>query len=172
MFEFPLTDIPQGQASNVSACSFLAPSCDCKIGTYADGLLTVLSKEEGLQIMEPWDWLESGTVALISTAFGGVFVSLPSQGIFFLDPQRNHIEFVDKELDWVITEFIKKPSILEHVFRQPQFGKVVASLQPLKYGEVYILEPWAMLGGVEDSENYSIGKLDVYLEVVAQAHSG
>ena len=37
--------------------------------------------------------------------------------------------------------------------------------------ETYILKPWILLGGNDNIENYSIGNLNVYLDLVSKAQN-
>lgn len=43
---------------------------------------------------------------------------------------------------------------------------------PLRYGIVFILVPWLMLGGEPLPENFETGDVAVYVDLVGQTHFG
>jgi hypothetical protein len=62
------------------------------------------------------------------------------------------------------------PQVVANLLRTDYFAELVRFKRPLNYHEVFILEPWPMLGGQDEPENYDIGMCDVYVDLVGQAH--
>ncbi len=167
MIHLPITDTPSEFPEIQSAFATVDPGCHCQVGSYYDGLLCILSNEQGSRLLRQWTWLGIDATALAHTAFGDVLFWQPNHGVYFLETQRNHVEFIDTELSWVITDFLKQPQILEQVLRQSYLNRLVAVHRRLNFGEVFILQPWAMLGGVDQQQNYMIGDCGMYLDLVA-----
>ena len=87
-----------------------------------------------------------------------------------LETQRATVEFVDAEIDWFLGKFLADAGVVRDVLRRDQFDRLVHLKRPLMYHEVFILEPWLMLGGSDSIKNYAIGKCPEYLGLVGQAH--
>jgi hypothetical protein len=137
-------------------------------GSYNGGLLSIVDFELGNRIMGRWmPIVGKKATAIAVTGFGDVFYCA-SNGVNFLEVQRGTTEFIDSEAAWFLSEFLVNPDVLEKVLRRSQFDPVVAAHGPLAYSEVYILEPWLMLGGREEVANYKKGKVETYLDLVAQ----
>lgn len=140
------------------------------VGAYNNGLLMVVDGAIATAILDQWRWLVDETcVALMTTGFGDVFFWNPANGINHLETQRGTVEFVDAEIDWFLSEFLMNPSVVNDVLKRDQFEKLVQLKRPLLYHEVFILEPWLMLGGADRIENYAIGRCGEYLALVGQA---
>jgi hypothetical protein len=143
------------------------PAPDC--GVYNEGELTVLDDSEAAQLLPDWPGvIAADAVALMTTAFGDMFFFDPSEGVKFLEAQRASTEFIDKEVAWVLSEFLGLPSILSDVLRRDRFQEVRRIKGPLSYGQTYILEPWQCIGGVDSAQNYGVGDCRVYLSLVSQ----
>lgn len=141
------------------------------VGAYNEGLFMLVDETASKSILASWSWLiGKEALALMTTGFGDVFFWKPGEGVYFLGVQRAEVELVDAEIAWFATEFLVNPQVVEQVLRQDCLKQLVRLQRPLCYGEMFILEPWAMLGGQELLENYGIGKCNTYLELVAQAH--
>lgn len=141
------------------------------VGAYNDGLFMIVDEATSKTLLASWSWLiGNDSVALMTTGFGDAFFWKPGEGVYFLGVQQADVEFVDAEIDWFNTDFLNKPQVIDQVLRQDYLKQLVRLQRPLNYGEVFILEPWLMLGGQDAFENYSIGKCSAYLNFVAQAH--
>jgi hypothetical protein len=101
------------------------------------------------------------------TGFGDVFY-WSSDGVKFLEVQRGTTEFIDSDVGWFFSEFLINPEVLEKVLRRLHFKLVVSVHGPLTFSEVFILQPWLMLGGTEEVASYKKGKVEAYLELVGQ----
>ena len=64
-----------------------------------------------------------------------------------------------------VSEIATNPSYLP--FKE-KFKKITSLFGYLKYGEAFILKPWILLGGTDKPENYVIGNLSTYLDLVSQ----
>jgi len=108
--------------------------------------------------MLDWDWLfKERYVALITTGLGDVFLLKKStREIFYMDPQGGSAEFIDTKVDWFLNEFLVKPEIAESLIWQERIEDLISKQRPLKYHEVFILEPWIILGGEDKVENYAM----------------
>ncbi len=141
------------------------------VGAYNHGLFTIVDESVSNRLLVNWSWLVgSEAIALMTTGFGDVFFWKPKEGVHFLGVQRAEVEFVDAEFRWFFEEFLVKPQVVDTVLRKPLFDRLVRLHRPLQYGETFILEPWLILGGKENAENYAIGGCSVYLDLVCQTH--
>ena len=140
-------------------------------GVYNEGLLTIWDSDSSRTLLNGWaEVLGRKCTALMTTGFGDVLVWDHQQGgVAFLEVQRNHLEFIGSDADWLLNEFLMLPGILEKVLRQPLFEAVQRRNRALRFREAFILEPWRMLGGQEDVENFTIGDCAVYLSLVSQS---
>lgn len=141
------------------------------VGTYNNGLFTILDESASHRFLTNWSWLVGQkALALITTGFGDVFFWIPKDGVHFLGVQRAEVESVDSEIGWFLEEFMVNSQVVESVFRKHCLDELVHIRRPLRYGEAFILEPWLMLGGQDKIDNYGIGECSVYLELVCQTH--
>jgi hypothetical protein len=139
------------------------------VGAYNHGLFMVVDKKLSSAIVKSWSWLlRNKCAALIVTGFGDVFFS-DSNGVSFLETERGGIEPVDSEISRFLQDFLCIPRVVDNVLRKKRFDQLVATKGPLKYGQVFILNPWPSLGGVDKIKNYSVGDCDVYLDLVSQS---
>lgn len=142
-------------------------------GTYADGLIAIVSAADRFHCLKYWKHVLTDTSLrnpVLYTGFGDLFLLHSKTGeVFFLDVQHSHLEFVDGELGWVVNELLLEEDIQHSVLRRNELNSLVDSKGSLEYGEVFILEPWEMLGGERSVENYTKGKLETYLSLVGQA---
>jgi hypothetical protein len=133
----------------------------------------VVDTQAGIDLMRNWSWLVGEECcALIATGFGDVFYWSPTRGINYLDVQGAEVEFADADGRWLLGGALDVPQVVEHILRKPRFEELVRLKRPLKYHEVFILEPWPMLGGEDKPENYDIGQCDVYIDLVGQTYRG
>ena len=131
-----------------------------------------MDAESGKTLLDRWTWLVGDNCQpLITTALGDVFFC-DSNGVNFLEVQRGTTEFVDSEIAWFLNDFLAKREVVEGVLRKVMFDQLVEANGPLEYHDIFVLEPWAMLGGIDRVENYSIGKCSVYLDLVGQTLRG
>ncbi len=136
--------------------------------SYNEGLLSIIDIELGTKILQSWATIvEKKAIAIAVTGFGDVFYSHP-KGVSFLEVQRGTTEFIDSEAAWFLSDFLINPDVLEKVLRRSQFDRLVAAHGRLAYSEVFVLEPWLMLGGTEEVANYKKGRVDVYVDLVGQ----
>jgi hypothetical protein len=139
------------------------------VGAYGNGLLAVVDEESSTTLLASWSWLIGKKCRpLVTPGFGDVFFC-DSEGVSFVEVQRGTCEFVDSEIAWFLSDFLVNPDVVERVLRKVAFDQLVVGKGPLKYHNVFILEPWAMLGGVDRAENYTTGKCSVYLDLVGQS---
>jgi hypothetical protein len=141
------------------------------VGAYNQGLFTVVDESVGETLLARWSWLVGDQcLALMTTGFGDVFFWRSKEGVYYLDAQRAEIEFVGAETGWLTGGLLADPLIVDQVLRLTYFEELVRTHRPLHYGEIFILEPWLMLGGRDEPQNYGIGQCSVYLELVGQIH--
>ena len=139
-------------------------------GTYNEGLISILDIDVSVNIMKAWEWrFQKYFVPIIATAFGDLFMYSPrSEKCYFFQTQYNTLDMVTDSIDELLNNALIDNGIKSKVLLEEKFNNVSASLGHIKYNEVYILKPWIMLGGNDSVENYSIGGLNVYLELVSK----
>jgi hypothetical protein len=158
---------PAKSAPALSLCGATSPLPPA--GAYDQGLLTILDQHTGQSALQYWTWLTGeGAIATVLTGFGDLFYSRPAGGIFFLEPQRGLTQQVTTTADEFLEDFLSWPR-LEEILSRPRFERVVKLNRPLKYGEIFILVPWQMLGGDEKDQNYEPGGAESYLHLVGQS---
>jgi hypothetical protein len=168
--QFHCTD---GVSSAVPAIATIAADLDPlpSVGTYQDGLLSILDNAAAPMLLNDWP-MRDRWLPLIATGMGDLFFwDQDSPSVYFLNVQHGTTEFVDAEVPWLLDQFLIIPEILEKVFRKSRIEALTALFRPLRYGEAFIREPWAMFGGPDRDEFYSIGQLDVYLSLVGQTQT-
>lgn len=156
--------------TNNSAINALCPDVPRIMpGVYGSGLITLLDDDISKSLFAEWSWLVPRFSAPFAvTGFGDVFFLDPSHGVHFFEVQAAHIEFVDSNASWAINEFLAQPTIVERVLRRTQLEALIAVHRSIRYGEVFILKPWEILGGDRRTCPYDIGKVDVYLHLMGQ----
>lgn len=163
---YRLTD-PAEHSSNAGLGEVATLPETPRSGTYNGGLVTVVDADMSAKLLAPWNWLIGDTHALLTTGLGDVFFWKTNESaIYFLNVQHRTTEFVDRDLTWFLDQFLEKDGVVEHVLRKPLFDSLVRHHRTLQYHEVFILEPWQMLGGEERVEDFVIGQCAVYLELV------
>lgn len=75
---------------------------------------------------------------------------------------------ITKNIDELFDEAFNLPSIKSGLLQEEKFKKITSLFGYLKYGETFILKPWILLGGTDKPENYVIGNLSTYLDLVSQ----
>src|SRR4051812_47288281 len=83
-----------------SAASMLTGSNVARAGVYERGLITILDKENGNNILDSWSWLlKDDAVALATTWQGDVIFWSPSKmACFFFDTQRAKSTIIDQNI--------------------------------------------------------------------------
>lgn len=139
-------------------------------GIYNNGLLSVLDINVSVDIMKSWNWRFQKTfIPIISTAFGDLFLySARSESCYFFQPQYNTLELITDDIEELLNSALVYNGIKENLLLESKFNEVSKIIGNLKYTDTYILKPWILLGGTDSIENYSIGKLSVYLELVSK----
>ena len=140
-------------------------------GTYNDGIISILDIDITVNIMKNWEWrFQKHFIPIIATAFGGLFMYSPrSENCYFYQPQYNTLDLITDNLDELFNNALCDGGIKSKVLLEDKYNNVSAILGHIRYGDAYILKPWLMLGGNDIVENYSIGNLTVYLELVSKS---
>lgn len=143
-------------------------------GTYGQGLISILADSHGQGLLNNWVGSLHGSGSLVPimyTGFGDVIVkNREDSALYFLETQRGHMEFLDRDLKWMLDEFLLLPNIRETVLKQSKLTRLVNSHGALTYGQIFILQPWEMMGGdPDDLDSYTKGDLSTYLSLVGQA---
>lgn len=138
---------------------------------YNYGIISVLDIDTSVNIMKSWKWRFCDIfVPIISTAFGDLFLySARSEKCYFFQPQYDSLEEITDSIDELLNDALINDGIKKGVLLEEKFNKVSSILGHIKYSDTYILKPWLMLGGKDVVENYSIGNLTVYLELVSKS---
>lgn len=138
-------------------------------GAYDYGVFSIPTDLEAKILLREWTPIVGeDSVALVTTGFGDVFFYTNDQRVMFLNVQYAQTEFVDDDPDWFVNQFLHRPKIANNVLRIDRFRELVAHIRPLTFLETFILNPWLSIGGVDRIDKYTIGKCDVYLDLVAQ----
>lgn len=136
-------------------------------GVYGRGLVTILDEASSQSLLSQWSWLvPNSSVPFALTGFGDVFFLEPDKGAHFLEVQVANVEFIDSDAVWVVNEFLAQPTIIEKVLRRAQLEVLVETQRAIRYGEVFILRPWELLGGDRQTALYDIGDVETYLCLV------
>ena len=140
-------------------------------GIYNYGLISILDVDISVNIMKSWDWrFQRFFIPIVSTAFGDLFLCSARSGkCYFFQTQYDSLELITDNVDELLNSALIDDGIKAHVLFEDKFNKVCSMHGRLKYAETYILKPWISLGGKDIVENYSIGDLNVYLDLVSQA---
>ena len=139
-------------------------------GIYNKGLISILDIDVSVNIMKNWEWrFDKHFIPIIATAFGDLFMYSPrSENCYFFQTQYNTLDLITDSIDELLNKALLDNEIKSKVLLQDKFNNVYETIGHLKYNESYILKPWIMLGGKDIIENYSIGSLSVYLDLVSQ----
>jgi hypothetical protein len=137
-------------------------------GMYENGLLAVLGKQDAAGLLDNWAWLiGADATCLLTTGFGDVFY-WSGGWVHWLNVQRGTTEPIDRELSWVLDEFLHKDTIDSKVLRRSVLNQLVERTRALRYHEAFILQPWLIMGGDDRLESYVIGHCGVYVDLVGQ----
>ncbi len=170
MFSFSVTCRPSGERTSAFALITSDLQDTPQVGTYDSGIISVVDTHLGESLLRSWDWLvPRESKAIVTTAFGDLFLWQPHVGISFLEVQRGEVTFVDSEAQWFLDEFLLDSRVQDDVLRRPRFEQLKERLRGLEYLEAFILEPWQILGGEDSLGQYTIGSCSVYLDLVGQA---
>jgi hypothetical protein len=166
---FQLTNKQNLKSSYDSLLLGSSGKVDC--GVYSNGLLTILDEELGQRLLTPWECsIGRQPIALAYSSFGDViYYNNKRDAVHILIPQEKKTNHISRNVERVITEWLSIPGVQNDVLRLHQFEKVRSTQGALEYGECYILEPYLMLGGIDSADNYSVGSIEVYLDLVSQA---
>lgn len=139
-------------------------------GIYNNGLFTVLDTSISTDICSSWDWHFNKTmIPIAATAFGDLFLlSTVDRQIYFFQTQYYTTEAIVDGFDELLNKVFSFPSIRESILKEPKLQEVRTACGELQYGKTYILKPWEMFGGEDKAENYTIGDLCVYHNLVSQ----
>jgi hypothetical protein len=139
-------------------------------GVYNEGEITLLADSFGLDGFSSWPrefW--QGRSPLAVTAFGDFFFwSREARQIDYLEVQRQKVIKAADDPSWFLEGLLTSQKIRAGLLREDLVKRVVARLGPLGYGKCFILEPWQMLGGSDSPENYAVGDVEVYVNLVGQ----
>lgn len=140
-------------------------------GIYNNGLISILDTDITANIIKNWGWkFQKNFIPIISTAFGDLFMYNTISGeCYFYQIQYDTFDLITDSLDELLNNALIDNGIITHVLFKDKFSDVFITIGHLKYGETYILKPWLMLGGKDVVENYSIGSLTTYLELVSKS---
>lgn len=140
-------------------------------GVYNEGEITLLADSFDLDGFASWPrpFLQDRSAVAV-TAFGDCFCwHTETRQIDYLEVQRQKLIKAADDPDWFMDGLLTSPKIRAELLREDLVRRLVARLGPLSYGKCFILEPWQMLGGFDSPENYCIGDLEVYVNLVGQA---
>ena len=168
--EYAITE----KSTNKSTISHITESqIPIDTGIYNNGLISILDIDVTVGIMKSWEWrFQKYFIPIISTAFGDLFLYSPrSENCYFFQPQYNTLELITDNLDELLNSALVNSGIKEGVLFESKFNEVFHTVGVLKYAEAYILKQWILLGGNDNIENYSIGNLNVYLDLVSKAQN-
>jgi len=166
---FRLAEAAAGSSSAIGAF-YQGQKAVPQAGTYNEGMVAVVGLTSASTLLRCWTWLlDRDCIPFMTTAFGDVFFWNPACGVCYLDVQRGEVEFIDSEIEWFLQDFLVNSEIVAEVLRKDRFEELAKKKGPLKYHQVFILEPWACLGGKDAVENYSVGDCGVYLDLIGQA---
>lgn len=142
-----------------------------KTGVYNNGIICILDIDVSVNIMKSWEWrFGKSFIPIIATAFGDLFMYSPrNEKCYFFQSQYNTLDLITDSIDELLNKALIDNGIKANVLLEDKFNNLYKVIGHLKYNESYILKPWLMLGGKDVVENYSIGNLSVYLELVSQA---
>ena len=139
-------------------------------GSYGDGIFSILDIDTSVNIIKGWNWkFNKRFIPIVATAFGDLFLyCVANQYVYYFQPQYNTNDMITKNIDELFDEAFNHPSIKSGLLQEEKFKKITSLFGYLKYGEAFILKPWILLGGTDKPENYVIGNLSTYLDLVSQ----
>lgn len=140
-------------------------------GAFERGLFSVLDERLSRSVLDSWRWLlGQDAIALVASAFGDLFFWSEKHGaVYFLEVQRGQSTFVDRNVSFLLHQFLTKEEILDRVLHRELFKALSSRLDKPKYRECYIAVPWPRLGGTGEVDTYTKGELVVYTNLVGQS---
>lgn len=139
-------------------------------GTYNNGIISVLDIDVSANIMKSWKWkFQENFIPIISTSLGDLFMyNNVNKKCYYCQPEYDYLTLITDSIDELLNKALLDNGIIDHVLFKNKFSDIFTTIGQLKYGEAYILVPWSILGGKDITENYSIGDLTTYLELISQ----
>lgn len=139
-------------------------------GTYNNGIISVLDIGLSKEISEVWSWKFNNVfIPIIITSFGDMFLyNKENKYFYYYQPQIDDLIWITNDASEFLNKFMTVKETRNILLHEKKFNKVCSNIGYLKYNEVYILVPWIMLGGYDKIENYTVGNLFVYLDLVFQ----
>ena len=139
-------------------------------GTYNNGIISVLDIGLSKEISEVWSWKFNNVfIPIIITSFGDMFLyNKENKYFYYYQPQIDDLIWITNDASEFLNKFMTVKETRNILLHEKKFNKVCSNIGYLKYNEVYILVPWIMLGGYDKIENYTVGNLFVYLDLVSQ----
>lgn len=166
---FPLSSIaPEGRG--ISAVSVIAnTSAYMQTGTYGDGLISILSLDDGAMMLTPWTEGIGEVICIVITGVGDAFYwSKKNKAVYFLDAQLGTYSFVDKDVNWFLYEFLVKQGVKTSVLKEKKFTELLGQYGPVNYGETFFPVPYLAAGGSGSLNTYQRGDSAVYFSMLAQ----
>ncbi len=123
-------------------------------------------------VLGPWAGHFAGYSEVIGySSLGHAFLRNPEESTYaVLHPFKGGIKSYGEFGS--ISEFesgvLKEPGFEGYVLRASHVEQIAKRLGKLKDGEVYIPQPYTMLGGSETPETYTKGNVFVFLHIVGQ----
>lgn len=155
--------------NNPAVNRFLDSSSELQAAVYAAGLFTLTTEADSQKLLLPFK-RDIGTVeCLLTTGLGNAFFWRNSdQSVYFLNSQYGTYSFVDKEVSWVLFEFLKNVEVQQSVLEENKFRKVAAICGKPIYGECCFPVPFLISGGTDKVEKFQKGNSEVYFSLLAQ----
>ncbi len=140
-------------------------------GTYNDGLVTICSIDDPIELPDAWKFLPVGDSPTIYayTSDAGFFVASTDglEGFSIVSHSVLAVHLI-RGIEGDFRNWFRDEEALDALLSSDRFCPIYERLGPLKYGQCYALEPLLILGGSDEPENYHIRDLRVYLEIVSQ----
>jgi hypothetical protein len=86
--------------------------------------------------------------------------------LYAFEPELVPLSYADE--DKFIRDYLRASQVQAHLIRPERLAAVEARLGPLRQGEVFIPEPYPMLGGRCEPESYAKGNVWVFMDLVGQ----
>ncbi len=150
------------------------PKLNLNSGIYNSGILTLFDKSYSGKIdLSNWSDIlgRESFICIGSTALGDLFLYNPkTKDISLFETQRVILTNIEIGINVFLNEFLISKKIVSSVLNKEYTSTIYEGLhQELKYGQCYILTPYLVLGGSDIPENYKIGDISIYLELLNQS---
>lgn len=142
-------------------------------GVYSFGLLTLVNDFYEKKIdLKPWKQLyQNNYVPFAFTAFGNLFLfNIKNKLVSLFEPQFSRLTEIEIDLKEFFEGFLSNNGIINDLIKKDYVSQVLNFNEQLSYGECYILQPWSLLGGNDEPENYEKGDFATYFDLVSQAY--